>query len=232
LGRKMKRKNRIFLLVPFFYLFFSGGLLFNCHSLRTPDELKDFTPLFNGETLDGWRKLTEYSGDAGAWIVKDGAIVGDQYPEGKGGLLVTEQKYSNFELYAEVKADYPIDSGIFLRVQPSVLSYQVTIDYRPDGEVGAIYCPLGGDFLEHKPEGQDLWKKDDFNSIYIRISGQPARILVQLNGQDLVDFTDVKVDKKFRVPESGFIGIQVHPGASWGKGNKVYFRKIMLKTLD
>jgi hypothetical protein len=111
-----------------------------------------FVALFDGETLSGWRKLTEYSGEAGKWGVVDGAIVGDQFPEGQGGLLVTEAVYGDYELLAEVRADYPIDSGLFLRVQPDVLSYQVTIDYRPDGEVGAIYCPGGGGFLVHKPK--------------------------------------------------------------------------------
>lgn len=223
---------KTFLFAAGLIIFLLGGFVSPASSQRNQEDLQDFFSLFDGETLNGWRKLTEYSGDAGHWIVRDGAIIGDQFPAGEGGLLVTEQKYSDFELYAEVKADYPIDSGIFLRVQPSVLSYQVTIDYRPDGEVGAIYCPTAGDFLEHKPEGKDLWKKDEFNSLFVRITGQPARIIVKLNGQDLVDYTDTAVDGKFRVPATGFVGIQVHPGASWGKGNKVYFRKLLLKPLD
>ncbi len=191
-----------------------------------------FTALFDGKSLQGWRKLTEYSGEAGKWEVLDGAIVGDQYPDGEGGLLVTEAKYIDFELLAEVKADYPIDSGLFLRVQPNVLSYQVTIDYRPDGEVGAIYCPGGGEFLVHKPEGKELWKRDEFNTVKVRIHGQPAHIQVWLNEEALVDFQDELVDGKPRVPETGYVGIQVHPGASWGKGNKVYFRKLAIKPLD
>jgi len=191
-----------------------------------------FSPLFDGRTLEGWRKLTEYSGEAGKWEVVEGAIVGDQHPEGQGGLLVTEKSYGDYELYAEVKADYPIDSGLFLRVQPSVLSYQVTIDYRPDGEVGAIYCPGGGGFLVHKPAGKDLWIKDEFNTVRARIEGQPARIQVWLNGTALVDFMDTKVDGAYRVPDSGHVGIQVHPGSSWGKGCRVYFRKILIKPFD
>jgi hypothetical protein len=191
-----------------------------------------YVALFDGSTLSGWRKLTEYSGDAGKWEVHDGAIVGDQFPEGEGGLLVTEAKYTDFELLAEVKADYPIDSGLFLRVQPNVLSYQVTIDYRPDGEVGGIYCPGGGGFLVHKPEGESLWKPEDYNTVRVRIQGQPASIQVWLNGTALVDFTDEFVDGQPRVPESGFVGIQVHPGSSWGEGNKVYFRRLDIKALD
>ncbi len=191
-----------------------------------------FVSLFDGKTLDGWRKLTEYSGDDGKWEVIDGVIVGDQYPEGKGGLLVTERKYKNFELYAEVKADYPIDSGLFLRVQPNVLSYQLTIDYRPDGEIGAIYCPTGGGFLMHNLKGIEQWKKGEFNKIRIRIDGNPPYIWAWINGIRSVDYADTLVNREYRVPESGFIGLQVHPDESWGEGRKVYFRNIMIKELD
>jgi hypothetical protein len=200
---------------------------------KSPDfEGEGFITLFNNEDLDGWRKLTEYSGDWGQWTVEDGVLVGTQYPEGKGGLLVTEKKYKDFILYAEVKADYPVDSGLFLRVQPSVLSYQITIDYRPDGEVGAVYCPLGGDFLLHNPEVKEQWKQDDFNQILVSIKGQPPLINVSLNGKEVVAFKDEMKDGKYRVPEEGFIGVQVHPGESWGKGNHIYFRKIMVKPID
>ena len=189
------------------------------------------TALFDGKTLDGWRKLTEYSGEAGLWEVIEGAIVGDQYPEGQGGLLVHEQLFQDFEVIAEVKADYPIDSGLFLRVQPNVLSYQITIDYRPDGEVGALYCPGGGEFLVHNPEGFDLWKPDEYNILRAEIAGQPAHIRAWINGTQVLDYQDTETEGGFRVPAKGFLGIQVHPGASWGKGNKVYFRSIKIKEL-
>ncbi len=221
--------KRFIILCLFLSICFIVGFAFALSKSSGPE---GFKPCFDGSSLNGWRKLTEYSGDDGLWFVSDGAIVGDQYPEGRGGLLVTEKKYSDFEVYAKVKADYPIDSGIFLRVQPNVLSYQVTIDYRPDGEVGAIYSPLGGGFLKHCERGKELWKKGEYNTVRARIENQPPSIKVWLNGTQLVDYTDTKVNGKFRVPESGFIGIQVHPGLSWGKGNKVYFRKIMVKELE
>ena len=121
---------------------------------------------------------------------------------------------------------------LFLRVQPSVLSYQVTIDYRPEGEVGAIYCPTNGDFIVHKPEGMDLWKKGEYNSVRVRIMGQPPSIRVWINDIPLVDYTDILVDGEPRVPPNGYVGIQVHPGPSWGQGKKVYFRRILLKPID
>jgi hypothetical protein len=197
---------------------------------NSPSE--DFSSIFDGRTLLGWRKLTESTENSGIWEVIDGTIVARQTPEGQGGLLVTLKSYGDFEVYAEVKADYPIDSGLFLRVQPNVLSYQLTIDYRPEGEVGAIYCPGGGDFLVHNTEGQNLWKGDVFNTVRTRIQGQPPRIQAWINGAKVVDYTDMPIEGGYRVPEKGFLGIQVHGGPSWGKGNKVTFRNLRIKELD
>jgi len=209
--------------------FSATGGLSPAHGFQSEE---GFFSLFDGRSLEGWRKLVEYSGDAGSWIVSDGSIVGDQYPEGQGGLLVTERSFGDFILIAEVKADYPIDSGLFLRVQPNVLSYQLTIDYRPDGEVGALYCPGGGEFLVHNPEGEKLWRPDDFNRVRIKIAGQPPRIEAWINGESVLDYTDHEVDGGMRVPDRGFIGIQVHPGPSWGKGKRVFFRKLLIKPLS
>jgi hypothetical protein len=218
------KKLGIVLTVVFIFGISSGYLAQN-------QDMKGFTPLFDGKTLNGWRKLTEYSSDYGKWTVENGVLAGTQYPEGQGGLLVTETKYSDYEIYAEVKADYPVDSGIFLRVQPNVLSYQVTIDYRPGGEVGALYCPGGGDFLVHNPEGESLWKKNEYNQIRARIQGQPPRIEAWINGHQVLDFQDQLQNKQPRVPASGYFGVQVHPGPGWGEGNKIYFRKILIKLL-
>jgi hypothetical protein len=156
---------------------------------------------------------------------------GDQYPEGQGGLLVYEKLFRDVEVLAEVKADFPIDSGLFLRVQPDVLSYQITIDYRPDGEVGALYSPGGGGFLLHCTEGQDLWKGEEYNTVRARIEGQPPHIQAWINDTQVFDYQDTEGETGFRVPDEGFLGIQVHPGASWGKGNKVYFRSIKIREL-
>jgi hypothetical protein len=214
-------------LIPGLILYF----LVSCRCLYPDQKREGFKALFDGRTLNGWRKLTEYSGDSGQWTVPDGVLTGEQFPEGQGGLLVTEKTFSDFEVYAEVKADYPVDSGLFFRVQPDVLSYQVTIDYRPEGEVGALYCPGGGGFLVHNTKGVSLWKKDAYNRIRARIQGQPPRIQAWINGHQILDYTDEIQEEKPRVPASGHFGVQVHPGPSWGEGNKICFRKILIKLL-
>ncbi len=209
------------------------SLLF-CSERNPPQEavsLESFVSIFDGETLSGWRRLSESSERSGVWEVKNGEIVASQTPEGEGGLLVTLKTYRDFEAYSEIKTDYPIDTGLFLRVQPNVLSYQVTIDYRPDGEVGAIYCPGRGGFLVHNLRGKDLWKSDEFNTVHVRIQGQPPRIQAWINGSKTINFTDTEVEGGYRVPHEGFFGIQVHGGSSWGAGNKVYFRRLLIKEL-
>lgn len=195
-------------------------------------DLSGFTPIFDGKTLNGWKKLGGH--DGGKWEVEDGSIVGGQYPEGKGGLLVTEKEFYDYELYAEVYATYPLDTGLFLRIRDGRTHYQVTIDYRPTGEVGAIYGPWpkgGGGFFQHCLLGFTYWNPNDYNRMLVRVEGPVPRIQVWLNGTKITDFQDWEVDGEPRFPHSGPIGIQVHPGESWGPGSKVAFRKLMVKEL-
>ena len=59
-------------------------LLVSCPGIKSLDgmSLEGFTPLFDGKTLNGWHKLTGYSGDAGKWSVVDGVIIGESFPYG------------------------------------------------------------------------------------------------------------------------------------------------------
>ncbi len=78
--------------------------------------LEGFTSLFDGQSLGGWQRLADGQGEGGLWIVADKTIVGEQGPNREGGILITETLYSHYEVYMEIKADYPIDSGLFLRI--------------------------------------------------------------------------------------------------------------------
>ncbi len=105
-------------------------------------DLSKFTSLFDGKTMEGWQSFADYAG--GEWTVEDGSIVGRQSEGGGGGLLVTDKMYKNYELYGEVFTTWPLDTGFFLRILPERRHYQITIDYRPTGEVGAVYGPFPG----------------------------------------------------------------------------------------
>ncbi len=99
-----------------------------------------FTPIFNGKDLTGWHvSKTNHHGTTPDYHVLHGLIVGTQNPRGKGGILLTDKKYKNFEVYIEVKPDWGCDSGLFLRSSEAGEAYQVTLDYLPGGGMGGIY---------------------------------------------------------------------------------------------
>src|SRR5690606_23764336 len=156
-----------------------------CWGAETDEE--GFVPLFDGKTLNGWRVHDgvpkEHVG--GTWTVEDGILVGDQDPPGQGGLFITDRKFKDFILKLEGKLDWPVDSGVFLRVGETGKSHQVTLDFRPKGEIGAIYLPWGKGVVFRNPQGIDHFKRDNWNDLEIRIEGNPARIQVWLNGEKI-----------------------------------------------
>jgi hypothetical protein len=99
-----------------------------------------FTAIFNGQDLTGWHiSTTNHHGTTPAYRVVHGMIVATQNPFGQGGILLTDKKYKNLELYMEVKPDYGCDSGLFFRSSEAGEAYQITMDYLPGGGMGGIY---------------------------------------------------------------------------------------------
>ena len=192
-----------------------------------------FISLFDGETLHGWSRHENLPEEqiGGKWEVVDGAIVGDQDPPGHGGFLVTEEEYGDFELWLETMLDYPVDSGIFLRVGEDGKSHQVTLDYRENGQIGAIYLPWTQGGVHSNPEGIEHFREGEWNDVRVRIEGEPAHIQFWLNGELVTDFQHTEETTQ-GVPRQGTIGLQVHPGESYEAGKKVRFRNIRVRPLD
>lgn len=204
-------------------------------ALRSVDVAGDdaFVALFDGETLDGWERHTGLPEDqvGGKWEVVDGAITGDQDPPGHGGFLVTTSEFGDFELVLETKLDYPVDSGIFLRVGEDGKSHQVTLDYREDGDIGGIYLPWTQGGVFSNPEGVDHFRPEEWNDVRIRIEGEPSRIRFWLNDELVTDYQHTEETTQ-GVPRRGTIGLQVHPGESYEAGKKVRFRNIRIRPLE
>ncbi len=119
------------------------------HRKSQADEA-DFIQLFDGETLDGWHLNPEkiWHGTGGQWLVEDGAITCEQDPpsSGNGGILLTDQKFGDFELKLEIMPDFGIDSGLFLRATDKGQGFQMMVDYLEGGVVGQIYGENIGGF--------------------------------------------------------------------------------------
>ena len=77
----------------------------------------------------------------GRWQVEDGAIVGEQDPpgSGNGGVLLTDKKFGDFELLIDMKPDWGVCSGLFLRGNDMGQCFQMMVDYHDAGNVGQLY---------------------------------------------------------------------------------------------
>ncbi|BBO32798.1 3-keto-disaccharide hydrolase [Lacipirellula parvula] len=201
-----------------------------------PPAEEGFVSIFDGKTLDGWWPHTGVPTFhvGGKWEVVDGVIVGQQFPPDKGGFLATKKKYDNFVIRFEVNMDYPSDSGVFLRMGEDGKSHQVTLDNRPDGQFGKIYLPWTQSMVHESPDGIKSFKQKEWNKGEIRIEGEPSRIRFWLNGDLVTDFQHTAETTK-GVPDSGYIGLQVHPTVEnmkhFDEGNKVRYRNIRIREI-
>jgi len=187
----------------------------------------DFTRLFNGQNLAGWRiSLTNHHGRTSEWRISDGVLTATQNPPGSGGILLSDRVYRDFEIYLRIRPDWGCDGGLFLRSNEEGHAYQVMIDYLEKGSVGGVYLEkIGGtgtpahDYLDH-------WKKDDWNTLRARIEGSPPKITVWLNDHRLLEWSDTETRRA-----EGHIALQVHGGQRWVKGGFHRYRDIAVREL-
>ena len=212
-----------------------------------------FTPIFNGKDLSGWHvSTTNHHGTSPEFRVVHGVIVGTQQPRGRGGILLTDRKYRNVEVYMEVKPDWGCDSGLFLRSTEAGEAYQVTLDYLPDGTMGGIYgegltgVGAGRGDANHTPEQraeqvrrrheawQNAWKREAWNSVRARIEGDVPHITVWINDQLVTDFSDT-ANHAVKGAVDGMIAIQMHYSDEktprWVDGGFWRWRAIAVKEL-
>lgn len=201
-------------------------------SQSTAEESASFTPLFNGENLEGWHgrphfspiKLAELPEDQRAanlakwqadaeqhWSVENGELVND----GHGAYLVTNKDYRDYELHLEYKTVAKADSGIYLKATPQVQIW----DYTDKGKFN-IGSNLGsGGLWNNSPgaPGKDplaLADKPFGEWNDVRIVQIGARTSVWLNDQLVVDHAIMENfwDRKSPLFVSGPIELQTHGG--------------------
>lgn len=196
----------------------------------------EFTSLFNGKNLDGWKVVN----GRGEYRAEDGCIVGHGEHLRHNTFLRTEKTYADFDFRFEMKFDnLRGNSGVQFRSRQKpgddgrVFGYQCEHDNnkkrawtaglydearlgwlvpnRDDKEAAAAFTE----------RGRELFRWGDWNDIRIVCEGR--RIRIWLNGEQTVDFTD---DGEAFTPE-GFFGLQVHSG----KSCRVRWRHLRVKPL-
>ena len=222
-------------------IFFLLMILFG--AAQTSSFPKGFKSLIKGKTLKGWHiSRTTHQGTTPDFSVQNKMIVARQNPYGQGGVLLSNKKYKDFELYVEVKIDSFCNGGIFLRSTESGQAYHVELS--EPGGTGSLF----GEMLpiSKSAEAKDkakVWKANDWNSFRIRMEGEVPRITLWINGVQMWDVIQPKNDFTAGATE-GMIGLQAHWSApysptvaefdmsgSWRPGAAHYFRNIAIKEI-
>ncbi|OON81782.1 ThuA domain-containing protein [Streptomyces tsukubensis] len=180
---------------------------------------KDYRPIFNGESLDGWKQA-----GPGKFNVKDGEL----RSEGGMGLLWYQAKeLKSYSLKLDWKMQGDDNSGVFVGFPASDdpwsavdKGYEVQIDATdaPDRTTGAIYTFKSANI---KARDQVLRPPGQWNNYEIKVQGE--RLQVFLNGVKINDFTNKNPDRSLT---DGYIGLQNH-----GADDQVSFRDVQLKEL-
>jgi len=222
-------------------------------------ETDGFEKIFDGKSLKGWHISTatghsraSSNKSGGKWVIEDGAIVGCQDIPGNGGIVITDEKFGDFEVVLEMKNDFGPDSGLFLRSTEDGTAYQAMIDYHADGNLMGIYGEgMGGkphvrnfSFLKTPDQiraqndspvslpvlvdsWKNFWRHGQWNELRARIIGDLPKITTWINGVRIMEWTETEK----RHPEKGGIALQVHGGGDF-TDQYVRYRNIRVKRLN
>lgn len=207
-----------------------------------------FTSIFNGKDLTGWHiSRTNHHGTTPDFhVMHNGILVATQNPFGKGGILLTDKRYKDVEVYMEIKPDWGCDGGLFLRSNEAGEAYQVTLDYLPGGSMGGLYGEGLKDVI-WMPTGltpeqrqaaqtrftenwQKAWKREEWNAVRARITSNPPHIMAWINEVPVLDWRDT-ANHAAGGAEDGMIAIQSHMGDRWVPGGFWRWRVIAIKEL-
>lgn len=189
--------------------------------------------LFDGKTLNGWTTLKGEPVTKG-WEVKEGML----YRENRGGHILTEQEFGDFELEFEWKLGQRGNSGVKYRLkkfggQWLGCEYQIYDDRgKPNStqSTGALYA------LYAPPKDKPLKPVGEFNTSRIIVRG--PHVEHWLNGEKIVEAEIGSEDWVRRVARSKFNKYDGFAKTARSKlmlqdhGSEVWFRKITLRPLD
>ena len=201
-----------------------------------------WTPLFEGDSFDGWQSVNgDFFPEVG-WSLKDGILTSN--PEGvRGGDIMTRKVYGDFILSAEFKLTPLSNSGIKYFINPGTFDdpsigceYQIIDDkdfseqvefLEDDRLTGALYDILPAD------KSKAGFKSDSWNKLKIKVRG--GLVEHYLNGVKIVEYDrfskefDVAVAKSKFASREGFGKFQTGHILIQDHDNSVHFRNIRIK---
>lgn len=197
---------------------------------ESSDKNEDWIPLFDGETLDGWKVV----GGEANYEVEDGAIVGTMTKGVPNSFLTTEETYSDFILELDFKLEgESTNSGIQVRSQIDeeanegrgrVFGKQIEIDPTSRAWTGGVYDEARRGWiypLDLNEEAKNTFKANEYNHVRIEAIGNEVRTWINdIPTSYVIDTLD----------DEGIIGLQVHSIPDELDGKKAYFKNIQIQT--
>ncbi|MFO0066541.1 MAG: DUF1080 domain-containing protein [Pirellulaceae bacterium] len=178
--------------------------------MRLPVEELDqgWIRLFDGQSLFGW----ESDGKAN-WRVEDGELVAD---EGEPGFLMSQVRWSDYELMVEFRATERTNSGIFLRTEAQPTSPAadcIELNIAPSDNP----FPTGSlvERVRVEPEALGENPPDQWHTLHVLADG--PHMQVWFDGRSVVD---TQIEDR----TTGRIGLQFREGA-------VAFRNLRIRPL-
>ncbi len=192
--------------------------------------------LFNGKDLTGW-KANAYPD---SWSVVDGTIRAHGTKQSSHLFYVGDGKadfvrFKNFELEVVARGEPEANSGIFIHTDYVTQSealrlshgYEIQLNStaKEKRKTGSLYAVVD---LDKSPVDETKW-------FTVRITVQGQRIVIQLNGATVVDYTELAdakaqrtAERKGRVlnPAGGAIALQGHDPTSI-----FYFKSVRVRDL-
>lgn len=195
-----------------------AATLIACLTSGAAAQDEKWTPLFDGQSLEGWEKV---GSEKSVWEVKDGAIQGSGPPS---MLVCTKGPYKNFRYRAEIKINDRGNSGLYLRTtrKPGFTDgYEAQIDSTHSDPIrtGSLYgmCHVYKRLVE-----PDAWFTYDITVRDDVWRGRPVtRIKITVNDDELYEYLDFEQTFK-----EGHFAFQQHD-----PGSKVSIRKIEVQEL-
>ena len=201
----------------------AGLVMFRGMEFADLTDESDYTPLFNGKNLDGWK----VHGLDKQWWVEDGVIHSESVDDAYS-YLATEKEYKNFSIIAEFLGLAGGNSGLFFHSHLDGTKISgIQAEVQPPtkerlGHSGDIYDSSGRGWLIDPetlaPEKEAVFKMNEWNTI--RVDVKDHHIKTWLNGMRIVDYQDQNPTH-----DSGVIALQIHSGG----GVKVDWRNLRIK---
>lgn len=209
----------------------AGGVI---AAQETPGDTKDWRPIFDGKSLDGWEHV-----GPGKMVLENGLI---RTEGGMGLLWYTKEKFGDCVIRVVYKTgNRRANSGVFIRIadKPKDPWYAVHHGYEVQiSDADDEYHGTGAIYSLSKTSGRPANPPGEWNTMEIALKGE--EILISLNGAQVNQFdpSTAKIPERVKDyepergprPTSGYIGLQNHGDVT--DNAYVLFKEVSVRPLS